>query len=383
MSSEFLLIILINVLAIGAVGFFIMSQLKKSMSRVTDEDQQRNLLKSLVNEVFGEVSGKITEQSQRVLAGEKAIITTDLKNKQEQIEKVVGELRREMNLRQQDLQRLEKDRNEQFAAITTQIREHQTITKDLQTTTENLGKILSNNPQRGQWGERILDDILRMAGLIEKVHYLKQEKLTAGDKPDITLLLPNQRVVAVDVKFPYAAVQKMADAETPEAKKAAKKQFITDVRQKISQVAKYINPEQGTLDYAILFVPNELLFSFINQNVPEVIDEAMNQKVMIVSPFTFLIVARTVMESYRNFMMENHLRDIVKYIGDFVEEWGRFEGEFGKFDDNLHKLRQSFDQIHSTRYKQMDLRIRRIEEYRHGMLDKPEAATLAEGEALP
>lgn len=353
------------------------------MSRVTDEDQQRNLLKSLVNEVFGEVSGKITEQSQRVLAGEKAIITTDLKNKQEQIEKVVGELRREMNLRQQDLQRLEKDRNEQFAAITTQIREHQTITKDLQTTTENLGKILSNNPQRGQWGERILDDILRMAGLIEKVHYLKQEKLTAGDKPDITLLLPNQRVVAVDVKFPYAAVQKMADAETPEAKKAAKKQFITDVRQKISQVAKYINPEQGTLDYAILFVPNELLFSFINQNVPEVIDEAMNQKVMIVSPFTFLIVARTVMESYRNFMMENHLRDIVKYIGDFVEEWGRFEGEFGKFDDNLHKLRQSFDQIHSTRYKQMDLRIRRIEEYRHGMLDKPEAATLAEGEALP
>ncbi len=381
MNFELFLIVVVNIIAIFAVGLWLASQLRKA-TPAKDEEEQRSILKSLVNEVFGEVAGKITEQSKRVLAGEKEIITTDLKNKQEQIEKVVGELRREINQRNTELQQLEQKRGEQFSQIAEQIKQHQEIVKDLRGSTEKLSSVLSNNQKRGGWGEKVLDDILRSAGLVAGVHYVRQEKLDDGDKPDITLLLPNKRVVAVDVKFPYAAAQKMAEAETTDEKRLARKQFLTDVRGKISQVAKYINPEKGTLDYAILFVPNELLFSFINQNAPEVIEEAMSKKVMIVSPFTFLIVARTVLESYRNFMLENHLRDIVRHIGDFIQEWGRFEGEFNKFDDDITKLRKSYDQITTTRYKQMDLRIRRIEDYRHGMLDEGKTESLPEGQTL-
>ena len=102
---------------------------------------------------------------------------------------------------------------------------------------------------------------------------------------------------------------------------------------------------------------------------------------MIVSPFTFLIVARTIIESYRNFMIENNLRDIIKYITEFVDEWSRFEDGFGKFDDQLGRLRRAFDQIATTRYNRMRLRINRIEEYRHGMLEttaEPEVKELGE-----
>lgn len=368
MNSEFLILILINVLAIGAVGFFILSKLK---TQQPDEETERLKLKGLVNEVFGEVSNHVTEQSKQVFRGEQEMITKELQNKHAEIDKVVGELRRELKDRQRDIHQIEEDRNKQFSEITTHIREHQKITERLSEDTNKLRNILSNNQQRGQWGEYILDDILRSAGLVENVHYSKQTTFaTSNVKPDVTLLLPNNRLVAIDVKFPYSGVYKMADAETTKQKQDAKREFVQDVKAKIKQITDrgYINAEEGTLDYAILFVPNEMLFSFINQQAPEVIDLALKQKVMIVSPFTFLIVARTVMESYRNFMIENNLRDIIRFIGDFVEEWGRFEGEFVKFDDQISKMRKAYDQISTTRYSRMRLRIDRIEEYRHGML---------------
>ena len=375
MSSETLILILVNVLAIAAVGYFLLGQIKKTRPE-NAEDEQRALFKSLVNEVFGEVTGKITEQSKRILAGEKEIISTDLKNKQEQIEKVVGELRRELGARQQELQRLEEDRHKQFSEISTRIKEHQEITKDLQGATEKLRSALSSNQTRGQLGEFMLDKILNAAGLVENVHYSKQRHLTKTLKPDITLLLPENRVVAVDVKFPYSAVQRMIDANSKADKEAAQRDFVKDVRAKVREVKQYVQPEAGTLDFALLFVPNELVFSYINQSVPEAVNEAMESGVAIVSPFTFLVVARMVLESYRNFSIEKNLREIINYVDEFAKEWERFEEEFSKFDVDITKLRASYEKISSTRYSRMKLRISRIEDYRKGMLPKAEAQNL-------
>lgn len=380
MNVDFLLFLILNVALIGALAFIILRQLQKlKQPDQQEEEQQRQQLKNLVNEVFGEVTQKVGEQSREILKGEQKLIESDLKNKQEQIEKVVGELRRELNQRQEEIRKLEDERGKQFTEISTHIREHQNITKELQSSTEKLSKVLSNNQKRGEWGEHILDDILQTAGLIEGVHYVRQQPLGKTTvKPDISLLLPNKRVVAVDVKFPYSAIQKMADTDSKVEKETYRKEFVTDVKNKVHQLEErgYINLEEGTLDYAIIFVPNELLFSYINQECPEVIDIAMRKRIMIVSPFTFLIVARTIIESYRNFMIENNLRDIIKFISEFVEEWERFEGEFSKFDDQLGKLRQVYDKIATTRYSRMRLRIGRIEEYRQGMLETAQVKTL-------
>lgn len=374
MNRDLLILLFFNVLAVAGLGFFFISRLRQ-LKLEGNPDEEDAKMKRLVNEVFGEVTGKVSEQSQRVLATERELIATDLKNKHAQIEKTVEELRKELQERQRELRVMEGERSKQLTDLTTHIREHQQITRELSENTVKLKSVLSNNQQRGQWGEHILDDILQTAGLVENTHYRKQASLTATEKPDITLLLPNQRFVAVDAKFPYSAVMKMADAETNEGKQLARKEFLQDVKTKISKVEKYINPEAGTLDYALLFVPNEMLFSFINQTAPEVMEMAMKKRVLIVSPFTFMIVARTILESYRNFMMENHLRDIIKHIGNFTQEWIRFEDEFGKFDGQIEKLRDAYDQITTTRYKQMRLRMRKVEEFQQGVLEqtKPEA----------
>lgn len=358
--NDMVIVILLVGAGLGIFLWLIYQKLGKLTAQNDELDEEK--AKNLVNQVFGEIANKVIVQTKSVLQQDKEAIFKDNENKRQVMEKMVAELKKEIDERQEEIRGLEKDRNKKFGEITTAISEHRKITEELKMSTESLSKVLANNQVRGQWGERIIEDILTSAGLIEEVHYSKQATLGSSTvRPDVTLLLPNGRKVCVDVKFPYSEVQKMALAESKSAKAAHMKTFVQDVKAKLKQIEKYIDVEHGTLDYAIMFVPNEMLFSYINQQLPDVVDEAMSRKIMMVSPFTFLIVARTVMESYRNFMMENNLRKIVKHISEFIDEWGRFKGEFDKFDDAIGKLRAQYDKIATTRYKQMDLRIRRIE----------------------
>lgn len=311
----------------------------------------------------------------QVFRSEKQVIQVDLENKQRSIEHLVETIQRDLRERQQELRSLEQDRVKKFAELTTQLDSHRQMTQQLQVSTQQLATVLSNNQTRGGWGERILEDLLRSNGLVEGVHYLKQLNQESGLRPDITLLLPNDRTVPIDVKFPYAEIQKMAMAETKSAKDVHARQFVNDVRTKIQKVAEYIQPDKETLDYAILFVPNEMIFSFINQQFPDLVDEAISKRVLIVSPFTFLIVARTILESYRNFMVEDKLRDIVGVISEFRQEWGKFSEEFKKFGRSIDTLKLGYDQLTTTRTNQMEKRLSKIEEYQGGQLSLTHSST--------
>jgi DNA recombination protein RmuC len=207
--------------------------------------------------------------------------------------------------------------------------------------------------------------------LLEGVHYLKQASMGSSNlKPDITLLLPNKRLVPVDVKFPFSEMQKMSREETKKGRQIHLQQFRRDLKIKISKVAQYISPEDNTLDYAILFVPNEMVFSFINQKFPEIIDEAMEKRVILVSPFTFIIVARTVIESYRNFMLEDKLREVIGYIDAFTQEWQKFKNQFEKYGRSISTLKKDYEELSGTRFRQMNKKIDKIETYHHQKLQE-------------
>lgn len=362
MNSYATLIVVVLIGGLVAVFLFI----NKKLSDLADNhESSEEQVENIVNQVFGKVVNKVTTQAKNVLQSDKDAIFKDNQNKKEIIEKLVKDLKREIGDRQEEIRELEKDRNKKFGEITTSIDEHRKITEELKVSTEALSRVLSNNQARGAWGERIIEDILNNAGLIKNIHYEKQKALgKSAVIPDITLLLPNNRKVAIDAKFPYSEVQKMASARTKTEKAQHLKAFSNDIKAKVNQITDrgYIDIEHGTLDYAIMFVPNEMVFSFINQQFPDVVDEAMSKKIMIVSPFTFLIVARTVMESYKNFMMENNLRRIIKHISEFTDEWSKFANEFGKFQTLISKIQNQYDKILTTRYKKMSVKIRKIEE---------------------
>lgn len=371
MTFELLFVSLL--LFIGFIGLYF--ALRQQLTQLAGSQK----LEDTVNKIFGMSANVLSAQSKSALAGERELIASDLNNKQATIEKLVKDLQREMEKRQVEIRELERDRVQTFSAVTKSLDQHQKLTEDLRVSTQQLASVLSNNQARGEWGERIIEDLLTANGLVENVHYSRQMVLGGSTlRPDITLLLPNKRVVAVDVKFPYQEIQKLQASEGKEAQQQHLKQFERDLRTKITKVAEYISPENETLDYAIMFVPNEMVFSFINQHMPGIVDAALAQRVILVSPFTFLIVARTVIESYRNFMIGDKLKQIVQQVDEFVGEWTRFKEEFDKFGRSIDTLKTGYERITETRTKQMEKRIAKIETYRQGQLVEKKVKVLAE-----
>lgn len=362
MGNE-LLILALLVVVVGGFAFLYFG-LRQMLERY-----QQSKLEETVDRVFGLSVEKIAQQSKEVLASEKEIIKTDLENKQQVMEKLVKQLQDDLKTRQEEIRDLERDRSKKFSELQTALENHQKLTDELKVSTKQLAEVLSNNQQRGEWGERIIEDLLKANGLVEGVHYAKQTSFgSQALRPDITLLLPNKRKVAVDVKFPYREIQKMAVAETKASRKNHLQQFRRDLKNKINKVAEYIDPSSDTLDYAIMFVPNEMVFSFLNQECPDLVDEAVAKRVLIVSPFTFLIVARTVLESYRNFMIGDTLREIVGYVDEFVGEWGRFQEKFQKYGRSIQTLQSDYEELTGTRVRQMERRIEKIQSYQAGSL---------------
>ncbi len=290
------------------------------------------------------------------------------------INQTVSQVERLLRQTQTELIELSKQTSTQFGSLRQSLEEHRRLTGDLKASTDELKKLLSNNQRLGAWGERIAEDILKAAGLQKGVHYEVQQGGVNG-RPDIVFKLPDDKVVNVDVKFPFKHLQAWLQTENPEEKKRYLQKFREEVRNKIKEIKNrgYINPQEGTLDYAVMFIPNEMVFGFINERLGEVIDEAMANKIILASPFTLYAVARIIFESYRNFYYEKNLRQIVKLIGDFSHQWQLFKGEFEGLNDLFRKVDDRLEKIRTVRYKGMERKINQIEEYKHKQLTSKNA----------
>ena len=123
---------------------------------------------------------------------------------------------------------LQKARESKLGALDDQL-------KNLTTTTSSLQTALADNRARGQWGERIADDILRLLGFVEGVNYDKQATTDEGTRPDFTFHLPNHLTLNMDAKFPLDNYMRYFEAETESEKRSFSDKFLRDVNSHVWQ----------------------------------------------------------------------------------------------------------------------------------------------------
>jgi DNA recombination protein RmuC len=303
------------------------------------------------------------------LEGDKQQMAADMASKKEAIEALVQDLKKDIDERQKEIRLLEQDRNLKFGQITKSIEEHKKLTSELQDSTQELKRVLSSSQLRGSWGERQIEQIFHNAGFMEGQHYFVQLAMPSSNvRPDFTVLLPNKQKICIDAKFPFTNLQLMSQAEDKAEKQRYDTLFATDVKAKINEIAGkgYISVEDGTCDYAVMFVPSEAVFEHINRAHPELVDEAMDKKVIMASPYSLLAIVRTVLEAHKHFTFESSMAEILKKLGLFLNDYRLFQDEFAKFGGDLQKSLDDYQKITTTRYKQMDLHIRQIQEAHKG-----------------
>ncbi|MCK4891598.1 MAG: DNA recombination protein RmuC, partial [Candidatus Pacebacteria bacterium] len=317
------------------------------------EERNKEILKD-ERERMGEVNDAKMKTNEQYMEGKKDAI-------KEMVDKIDLELRES----QKKIESTEKERIGEFSKMKTILREHKIITGELKNSTENLKKILSNNQQRGKYGEEVAENILKMLGFVKDLDYivnLRQE--TNANRPDITIKLPDKTKINIDVKFPYSALQKLQEVEGELEKKKYLAQFTKDVKEKIKQVTSrdYINPEEKTLDFVIMFVPNESIFSFICDKLSDVSNEALEKKVIITGPFSFAAIARMIKQSYNNFKIQEDLQRVVGLIGRFKQEFSKYNDEFDRLGDRINSMSKQYDSLANTRTRQLTKVVDRINE---------------------
>ncbi|MCK5122671.1 MAG: DNA recombination protein RmuC [Candidatus Pacebacteria bacterium] len=285
-------------------------------------------------------------------------------SKKDAIKELIEKIDRGLSNSQRKIENTEKARISEFSNLKTVIAEHKMITGKLKDSTENLKNILSNNQLRGKYGEEVAENLLKIAGFVKGINYdsnLSQE--TNANRPDFTIYLPDKTKVNIDVKFPYSNLQKYQEVESEKEKREYFAKFKTDVKQKIKQITNrdYINPEEKTLDFVILFVPNEMIFSVINDKLYDVVEEANNKKVAIVGPVSFITFLRIIHQSYDNFKIQEDLHRVVNLIGKFKEEFNKYNNEFDHLGNKLKSLSLQYDKVSGVRTRQLSKIIDQID----------------------
>ena len=275
---------------------------------------------------------------------------------------------------------------EQHGQLITNLRAATASTQALAETTQHLRQALASPKARGQWGERMADDVLRTAGMVEGVTYRKQTAIAGGAIPDITFFLPGGRLLHMDVKFPVDNYLRHLEAENDHEREATAKAFLKDVRARVRELSgreSYINAEE-TLDEVLLFIPNESVWAFIHERDPQLIDVAMGQKVVLCSPVSLFAVLAVIRQAVDQTRLERTSNEILECLSAFRGQWKKYAEAVDVVERRFQQVQKGFDDLTGTRRKMLERELDRIDDLRseRGLPEPASARGDGEGEML-
>jgi DNA recombination protein RmuC len=171
----------------------------------------------------------------------------------------------------------------------------------------------------------------------------------------------------MDVKFPMDNYLRYIEAEVGSERDSYKNQFLKDVRNRVGEVLTrdYINPEENTVDYVLVFIPNEQIYAFMHENDRSLIDDALRNKVILCSPITLYAILAIIRQAVDNFNLEKTASEIMSLLGAFNKQWDAFVSSFDKMGKRIEEAQNEFNNLTSTRRNQLERILRRIEDLRN------------------
>jgi DNA recombination protein RmuC len=194
-----------------------------------------------------------------------------------------------------------------------------------------LVNILRAPKLRGGMGELFLGDLL--AQILPPEHYRIQHRFKSGEAVDAAIQI-GQRLVPVDAKFPYENFKRVVESGTESERVAARKLFLKDVKKHVDAIAgKYILPDEGTYDFALMYVPAENVYyeTIIKEEAGEehqLFGYALQKRVIPVSPNSFYAYLQTILLGLRGMKVEQQAQEILATLG-------RLRGDFDKMQENF------------------------------------------------
>jgi DNA recombination protein RmuC len=187
---------------------------------------------------------------------------------------------------------------------------------------QSLQDILKNPKQRGILGEYYLETVLK--NVLPPGSYQMQYAFPDGNIVDAVVFVKD-KIIPIDSKFSLENYNRMTEERNPADKKRLETIFVNDLKNRITETAKYIQPDQNTTDFAFMFIPHEAIYYDLlinkvgsqDESAENLIQRASGKyKVIIVSPTSFLAYLQTVLQGLKAMQIEESAKEIIKKVGD-------------------------------------------------------------------
>ena len=271
-----------------------------------------------------------------------------------------------------------------IAEVTKNLTELKESNKQVMSITDELKvlqNVLGNPKQRGVLGEYLLTQLLE--NVLPPDRFKLQHRFKDGEIVDAVIYLDKQKMLPVDSKFSVENYNRIIETKDKVQKEAIIKQFKADLKNRIDETAKYIRPDEDTMDFAFMFIPSEAIYYDLlvnkigasNTSARDLIEYAFrNKKVIIVSPTSFMAYLQTVLQGLRGLQIEEQTKEIQIRVGQLGTHIAAYDMYMQKLGNSLGTTVNHYNTAHKE-LKKIDKDVVKISKVSPGveplLLEKP------------
>ena len=305
-----------------------------------------------------------------------------LQNQINEVNKTLGE---NLNSTQEALQRQFSQSSRIIQEVTEKLTKLDETNKQVVGFAEqlkSLENVLTNPKQRGILGEYFLETLLK--NVLPPAAYQMQYRFKDGEAVDAVIFVED-RIIPVDSKFSLENYNRLVEEQDPAARDRLEKQFKQDVKNRIDETAKYIRPDEKTMDFAFMFIPSEGIYydllinriGTIKAQTRDLIEYAFKDKhVIIVSPTSFFAYLQTVLQGLRALQIEQSAQQIRERVEQLQKHLISYDDFMRRLGNNLGTTVNMYNSAYRE-FKKVDKDVTRITEQESGIepleIDKPQA----------
>ncbi len=272
----------------------------------------------------------------------------DFGKRQEAIDGLIRPLQESLRRYEEQVAALEQKREKAYGSLEQQLTGVASTQQQLQTETRNLVSALRRPEVRGRWGEITLQRVVEMAGLAEHCDFDQQSTVSTESgalRPDLTVHLPNERTIVVDVKAPVDAYIDAVEAADEATRTAALQRHARHVRDHVQKLSlkAYWDQFPRAPDFVVLFLPGESFFSAALEQDRELIEAAIRSRVLLASPTTLIAVLRSVALTWHQEQIIENAEEIARVSREFCERVTTFAGHLGRIRDGLERASKAYN----------------------------------------
>ncbi|MFZ6015052.1 MAG: DNA recombination protein RmuC [Patescibacteria group bacterium] len=319
------------------------------------------IMVAAVGLIFWKISGLQNNQAAPQDSQSLLMMQQQISQLQETVNNRLGETSKTFREQQKDVETIVREVSMRMAKVEEVSRQVLTETSELQ----KLQQILKNPKQRGVLGEYFLETLLKNA--LPPESFQMQYRFADGEIVDAAVFI-KEKIVPIDSKFSLENYNRFAETGDEAERIRLEKLFINDLKERVKETAKYIRPQEGTMEFAFMFIPHEAIyFDLLNNKIGAQLDEAENiiqraaakYRVLVVSPTSFLAYLQTVVQGLRALQIEEQAKEIVDRVRELGRHLGTYEQHMQSMGKNLGTVVNQYNKSYQE-FRKIDKDIIRI-----------------------